>query len=170
MGEQNSEKTRQKPSHDGKDRVFLVLVDDSEEMPVALEYACKRAAHTGGRVALLHVLEPIDFQHWIGVGELMKEEQRQDAEALMQTMSEKVMQWCGRIPVIYLREGNRAEALATLLREEDSISIVVLAASTKGEGAGPIISYLLNQGLGESSVPFTILPGHLRSEDISALT
>ena len=40
MGEQNAEKNRKKPSHDGIDRVFLVLVDDSDEMPVALEYAC----------------------------------------------------------------------------------------------------------------------------------
>ena len=34
-------------------RVFLVVVDDSEEMLVALRFACMRAKNTGGRVALL---------------------------------------------------------------------------------------------------------------------
>ena len=32
-------------------RVFLVVVDDSEEMRVALRFAGQRAKHTGGRVA-----------------------------------------------------------------------------------------------------------------------
>ncbi|MGH7488781.1 MAG: universal stress protein, partial [bacterium] len=37
-------------------RIFLVVVDDSQEMPVALRYAALRARHTGGRVALLYVI------------------------------------------------------------------------------------------------------------------
>ena len=40
------------------ERVFLVVVDDSEEMHVALRFASRRAAATGGRVALFSALEP----------------------------------------------------------------------------------------------------------------
>ena len=57
-------------------RVFLVVVDDSDEWASALHFACRRALHTGGRVALLHVIEPSEFQHWITVEEVMREEQR----------------------------------------------------------------------------------------------
>ena len=39
-------------------RIFLVVVDDTEEWRAALRFACRRAQHTGGRVALLHVIEP----------------------------------------------------------------------------------------------------------------
>ena len=39
-------------------RVFLVVVDNTAEMRVALRFACRRARHTSGRVALLHVVEP----------------------------------------------------------------------------------------------------------------
>ena len=42
-----------------RDRVFLVVVDDSAEQAVALRYACLRARKGGGRVALLRVLEPV---------------------------------------------------------------------------------------------------------------
>ena len=42
-------------------RVFLVVVDDTPEMDVALRFACLRARNTGGRVALLYVVEPADF-------------------------------------------------------------------------------------------------------------
>ncbi|HET6196559.1 MAG TPA: universal stress protein, partial [Acetobacteraceae bacterium] len=41
-----------------KDRVFLVVVDESPEMRNALHYACRRAKRTGGRVALLYVMPP----------------------------------------------------------------------------------------------------------------
>ena len=37
-------------------RVFLVIVDDSAEMPVALYYASRRAQRSGGRIAMLHVI------------------------------------------------------------------------------------------------------------------
>ena len=52
-------------------RVFLVVVDESEEMRNALRYACRRAQHTNGRVALLLVVEPAEFQHWLGVGRVI---------------------------------------------------------------------------------------------------
>ena len=57
-------------------RVFLVVVDESEEMRNALRYACRRAQHTNGRVALLLVVEPAEFQHWLGVGRVIEEEAR----------------------------------------------------------------------------------------------
>ena len=43
-------------------RIFLVVVDDSEELNIALTYACLRARNSGGRVALLYVIEPTDFR------------------------------------------------------------------------------------------------------------
>ena len=49
-----------------RDRVFLVVVDDSAEQAVALRYACLRARKGGGRVALLRVLEPVELVEWAG--------------------------------------------------------------------------------------------------------
>ena len=70
-------------------RVFLVVVDETEEMELALRFACGRAANTGGRVALLHVLEPNDFQNWMAVGDLMRHESRAEAEKLLQRYAAK---------------------------------------------------------------------------------
>ena len=67
-------------------RVFLVVVDDNPEMRAALRFACLRAKSTGGRVALLRCLEPAEFQHWMGVGEIMREEARALAEELMRDL------------------------------------------------------------------------------------
>lgn len=165
-----SDETEQTKSSAEEDRVFLVVVDDSEEMRVALHFACRRAMRTGGRVALLYVQEPADFQHWVAVGDRMREEAREEAEGLMQKLSAEVQQWAGGFPVLYLREGGRREELEKLLKEEPSISVLVLGASTGAKGPGPLVSYLFGKGASHLRVPVTIVPGSLSDEDVIALT
>ena len=62
-----------------RERIFLVVVDESEEMRVALRYAALRAFHTGGKVALLSVVEPAGVQISKALEERMEEERREDA-------------------------------------------------------------------------------------------
>lgn len=152
------------------DRVFLVVVDDSEEMNVALHFACQRAKHTGGRVALFRSIEPIEFQHWMGVGAIMREEAREEAEELMDRMSQRVVEMSDKIPVVYLREGPIREELMKLIEEEPSISILVLAAAAKSENPGPLVSYLSSKGASRLRIPITIVPGSLTTEQIDAIT
>ncbi len=151
-------------------RVFLVVVDQSEEMRVALHFAARRAMRTGGRVALLFVQEPAEFQHWMAVGDLIREEAREEAEALMQRLSAEVKEWSGTYPVVHMREGDVREELLKLLDEEPSISILVLAASTESGAPGPLISYIVGKGSASLRVPVTIVPGSLSDEEIIAVT
>ena len=151
-------------------RIFLVVVDDTHEMTVALRFACRRARHTNGHVALLHVIEPSDYQNWLTVGELMREEARSEAEALLQRVAAQVTKEGGRIPILYLREGNSKDALFELLDEEPQISILVLGASTEKGGPGPLVAALTGKDVGKLRIPVTIVPGNLTDEDVDALS
>ena len=151
------------------DRVFLVVVDDTDEMRVALRYACRRAAHTEGRVALLYVVESSDFQHWMSVGDLMREEARSEGEQILQRCATQVSEQTGSLPVLYLREGSRRSQLMDLIDEEPSISILVLAADTGPRGPGPLVSALTGKFVGKLKVPVTIVPGHLSDEDVDRI-
>jgi nucleotide-binding universal stress UspA family protein len=151
-------------------RTFLVVVDDSEEMKVALHFASRRAMRTGGRVALLYVQEPAEFQHWMAVGDLMREEAREEAEGLMQRLSAEVKEWSGNYPVVHMREGDIREELEKLLEEEQKISVLVLAASTESSGPGPLISHIVGKGTPRLRVPVTIVPGSLGDDEIIAIT
>lgn len=151
-------------------RVFLVLVDESEEMHVALRFACKRARNTGGRVALLHVLAQAEFGHWLGVEALMKQEMRDEGEALLQKYAAEVNRVTGKPAIMLVREGDQAQEVAQLLREDSTVSILVLAASTSAEGPGPVVSQLTGKGLSELRTPITIVPGGLSDEEIDAIT
>jgi nucleotide-binding universal stress UspA family protein len=155
---------------DGEARVFLVVVDESEELKVALRYAARRAHHTGGRVALLYVIEPSDLQQWMAVETLMREEQREEAEALLQKLSAEVAEIAGSLPVIYIREGRRRDELFSLIEEEPSISILVLAASAAADGPGPLVTALTGKALSRLRIPITIVPGTLTEEQLDALT
>ena len=143
------------------DRVFLVVVDETEEMKIALRFACQRARHTGGRVALLYVIEPADFQHWQAVGDLMREEARSEGEQILQRLAAQVNDLVGSIPILYVREGNARDELLKLLDEEPSISILVLGANTGSRGPGPLVSALTGKLIGKLRVPVTIVPGNL---------
>lgn len=150
-------------------RIFLVVVDNSTEMRVALRFACTRALHTGGRVALLHVVEPAEFQHWLGVGNLMQQESREEGEALLQRCAAEVMRLTGTPAIYYMRDGEYAEQLFKLIEEDGNISIVVLAASDGQEGPGPIISHITSKGMQTLRIPITIVPGSLTDETIAAI-
>jgi len=158
------------PSGIETDRTFLVVVDDSEEMKVALHFAARRARRTGGRVALLYVQQPAEFQHWMAVGDLMREEAREEAEGLMQKLSAEVKDWSGNYPVVHMREGDIGDELEKLLGEEESISVLVLAASTDSAGPGPLISHLVGKGGTKLKLPVTIVPGSLDDAEVIAIT
>ena len=151
-------------------RTFLVVVDDTEEMELALRFACGRARNTGGRVALLFVVEPTDFQHWMAVGDLMREEARNEGEQLLQKLAARVNELTGMLPILHVREGARREELLKLIDEEPSISILVLGASIDRRGPGPLVEALTGKFVGRLRIPVTIVPGNLSDEDIDAIS
>jgi nucleotide-binding universal stress UspA family protein len=151
-------------------RVFLVIVDDTEEMHAALRFACRRARSTGGYVALLRVIEPEEVQQFAAVGQLMEAEARQAAEELLQALATEVNACSNHVPALYVREGDPREEVIRLIDEEPDISILVLAADTGPHGPGPLVTALTGKFIGRLRVPVTIVPATLSDDQISAVT
>ena len=151
-------------------RVFLVVVDETEEHRLAVHYAARRAAHTGGKVALLYVIEPTEMQHWLAVEELARAERREAAEELLAKVCDEIAPAAGSTPVVHIREGRRRDELLALINEDPTISILVLAAGTGAEGPGPLISYLTGKAAARLRIPITIVPGGLSLEEVEALS
>ena len=151
-------------------RVFLVVIDDSEELHQALYYACRRAVSLDGHIALMYCIPPAEFQHWAGVGELMREEARTEAEDLLRVNSEYVNELTGKTPAVYLREGDPKVELINLINEAEEITMLILGASTDGENSGPLINYMTTKGASICRVPITIVPGNLSDDDIDHIT
>ena len=156
-------------TEDDSHRIFLVVVDDSEEMLVALRFACMRAKSVGGRVALFRDIEPSDYHHWASVSDLMQQEAREAAEERLNELAQEVIELSGLIPSLYIRAGPIEEELIALINEEPTISVLVLAASASKDGPGPLVSHLIGKGTNSCRIPITIVPGNLSASQIDAL-
>jgi nucleotide-binding universal stress UspA family protein len=62
-------------------RKFLVVLDDTPECERAVIYAARRAERTGGGLSMLYIVPPSEFQHWLGVEEIMRAEAQAEADA-----------------------------------------------------------------------------------------
>lgn len=150
-------------------RKFLIVVDGTPESHAALRFAARRAHGTGGKVALLLVIEPETHDHWLGVSSLMKEEAEFEAEKILDESSGLVEMLGGEKPESHIRHGPLADEIARLIDEDRSISTLVLAAAVGSAGPGPLVAAI---GAGKSAVhiPVTIVPGDLSDDEIDALT
>src|SRR3954466_5261749 len=90
-------------------RVFLVVVDETPEHRIAVRYAARRAAHTGGRVAMLYVIEPTELQHFQAIEELARAERWEAAEELLQALCGEIAPIAGSMPIVYIREGRSSD-------------------------------------------------------------
>jgi len=151
-------------------RVFLVVVDETPEHRLAVRYAARRAAHTGGRLALLYVIEPAELQHFMAIEELAAAERREGAEQLLQLLCEEIAPIAGAMPVVYIREGRRRDELLALINEEPMISILVLAAGTGADGPGPLVTSLAGKAAARLRIPIAIVPGGLSIDQVDALS
>lgn len=166
----DSEERVASTTQEKRDRVFLVVVDDSPERAVALRYACLRARKGGGRVALLRVIEPVSMMAMGGVGAMMEEERREEAEKLLSALAAEVNEITGGYPVLLIREGEPRDELLALLEEDPRISILVLAMAPGGGGPGPLITALTGRQAHRLTVPMTLVPGSLDDAELERVT
>lgn len=163
----NSKRRSGEPGHRRK---FLVIIDDSPECDRAVYYASRRAQNTGGKLLMLYVLAPGDFQHWLGVENIMRAEAQDEARRVLGEFAEKARKWAEVEPEMVIREGNRADEVVNLIDEDADVSILVLAAATGKEGPGPLVSSIATKAAATFPIPITIVPGSLSDEEIQAVS
>ena len=128
------------------DRYILVVADNSNEMRIALEYACARSKKTGRKIIIATFVEPIDVLTTQGVSEIMINEAREEAESRLKEAASFVKNKTGELPALSLREGETISELKKLIDEEKNINVLVLAAKSdeKSKDPGPIITSLVS--------------------------
>ena len=150
-------------------RKFLVVLDDSRECLNAMRFAAMRAARTGGGVTILSIIPPEEFQHWIGVGNIMREEARERIQAHFEVFAKWMRDRKNIDPELVIREGEPLPEILAHVREDSEIGILVLGAGTDNKGPGPLVTQL-SRSSGSLPIPITIVPGELSQERLEAVT
>ncbi|MCO5063723.1 MAG: universal stress protein [Rhizobiaceae bacterium] len=153
----------------GHRRKFLAIIDDTPECERAVAYASKRALNTNGVVVLLYVIDPSDFQQWLGVERIMREEATATANAALDTAAQKIRTTLGIEPELVVREGKATEEIHKLIEDDQDIAILVLAAGSNKEGPGPLVASIAGKSAA-FPIPVTVVPMNLSDEEIDSLT
>lgn len=156
----------------GHTRKFLLVIDESPEVETAVYYAASRVQRSAGSLVMLYVIEPGEYQHWVGVRQKQTEEETVKAKALFRLYRRK-LNLAGFENLEFeevIREGEIAPTILKHIAEDEDIAILVLGAAHGNAGPGPLVSsFAAGEAAGGFPVPVTIVPGHLSLEKIKAL-
>ena len=147
---------------------FLVIVDESQELNVAIRFAAKRAQSTKGGVILLNVIEQFDPQQWQSIEDIILQEAREKAQEKLQKWSKVINDLTGIVPELMVKEGVTSQKIIETLEEDNAIRFLVLAAAGADQ-PGPLVSLLAGQKSGKLPVPIVIIPQGLSENVIDDL-
>ena len=150
-------------------RKFLVVLDDTRECLNAMRFAAMRAAHTGGGVAILSVIPPEEYQHWLGVSEIMRQEARDRIEAHFEVFAKWMRDRQGVHPELIIREGEPVKEILEVIQNDPEIGVLVLGAGTDKSGPGPLVTQM-TRNAGFLPCPLTVVPGEMSKEKLEQIT
>ncbi|THD76303.1 universal stress protein [Thalassobius vesicularis] len=150
-------------------RKFLVILDDSRECLNAMRFAAMRAAKTGGGVQILSVIPPEEFNHWIGVSDIMREEARERITVHFEVFAKWMRDRQNVDPELVIREGEAVTEILAQIKADPDIGVLVLGAGTERKGPGPLVTQM-SRSAGTLPVPITIVPGDMSKERLEAIT
>ncbi|MFM2350313.1 MAG: hypothetical protein RIR04_1279 [Pseudomonadota bacterium] len=150
-------------------RKFLVVLDDTRECLNAMRFAALRAAKTQGGVQILSIIPPEEYQHWMGVADLMRAEARERIEAHFEVFAKWMRDRHNVNPELVIREGDPEVEILAQVREDPQVGVLVLGASHEKSGPGPLVT-ALTRSAGTLPVPITIVPGAMSKERLESIT
>lgn len=150
-------------------RKFMVVVDATPECSNAIRFATRRAESTGGGVVMLYVIPPDDFQHWMGVAKVMREEAREKAEERLAELADEISELSSVVPEFVIREGKAVEEILSLIEEDTEIGVLVLGAGDDPDGPGPLVTQMVNKLGHKMPVPVTVVPGAMTPDRLDQI-
>jgi nucleotide-binding universal stress UspA family protein len=150
-------------------RIYLVIMDETDEALVALRFASRRAAKTGGSVHLLALVAPQPFVAFAGVQATIEEEARARAETLVTAAAGNIVSDSGVVPHIAVRVGDGEKLVRDYLAENPDVAALVLGAAAEG-GPGPLVTHFAGAGVGQLPCPLYVIPGSLSDEAMERLS
>ena len=149
-------------------RVYLVIMDETEEASTALHFASRRALRTGGTVHLLALVPRQQFVAFGGIQATIEEEARARAEALVTSAAGSLLSESGQAPVISVRQGDGVAVVRDYLAEHPEVSAFVLGAAASG-APGPLVTHFAGIA-GQLPCPLYVIPGGLDDAELARLS
>lgn len=150
-------------------RTYLVVLDETSEAEIALRFATRRAAKTGGTVQILVIVPKQDFVAWGGVQATIESELMENANALVGRALASLDTMLEHPPAFAVRQGDAVAIIRETLELNPNIAALVLGAAAVGS-PGPLVSHFAGADSGRLSCPIMVVPGSLSNEALDRLS
>ena len=148
-------------------RIYLVVMDETEEAKHALRFASLRAMKTGGSVHILALVPQQTFNAFGGVQATIEQEARERAEVMANNAAGNIFGEMGKMPVIAVRPGSAADVITKYLEEHGDIAALVLGTSHEGS-KDPLVAHFAARA-SSLPCPLYLVPGGLSKERLEEL-
>lgn len=149
-------------------RVYLVIMDDTDEARKALRFASRRALATGGGVHILALVAKQNFNAFGAVQATIEQEARDRAEVIASSAAGNLFAESGKMPTITVKIGEGHTIIKEYLGNHPEVAALVLGASAEGQ-PGPLITHFSAHS-GSLPCPLYIVPGEFSADEIDRLT
>jgi len=137
-------------------RVFLVVIDETDEARSALRYAARRAGAVDGGVHILALVPQQNISAFGGIQATIEQEARDRAEMLAHGAAGSLLAEMGIMPAISVAVGGGQKVIREFLDEHGNIAALVLGAA-KGGNPGPLVTHFSTHA-GALPCPLYIIP------------
>ena len=145
---------------------YLVCVDDTDVSRTALRFACIKAKMRHIEIDMLHVIAPIEMQAIPAVADKMHEEQRTEAEAMLDELAREANEASGITPNKIVRYGNPADEIIAQLYDDYYTNMLVLGVTPNSNSGRKVISSLVNQFCDKTHLPIMLVPGSMSEAEM----
>lgn len=137
-------------------RVFLVVIDETDEARSALRYAARRAGAVDGAVHILALVPQQNISAFGGVQATLEQEARDRAEMLAHGAAGNLLSEMGIMPSITVKVGSGHKVIMEFLDEHPEVAALVLGAAG-GNNPGPLVTHFAAES-GALPCPLYIIP------------
>jgi hypothetical protein len=128
-----------------------------------------KALARSGRVDMLHVTPPADFQTLGGVADRIRDEHRREAEALLDQLMSDCQERYGIRPGAVLKEGMVGEEIIAAATSDSDVIMVVIGTAHNLSARGTLATWLAGQLGTKLPIPLLMVPGNLTQQQLSQL-
>lgn len=137
-------------------RVFLVVIDETDEARSALRFAARRAGAVDGGVHILALVPQQNISAFGGVQATIEQEARDRAEMLAHGAAGSLLAEVGIMPSISVAMGGGQRVIREYLDENKEVAALVLGAASGGN-PGPLVAHF-SANAGTLPCPLYIVP------------
>lgn len=145
-------------------RVYLVIMDETDEARKALRFASRRAMASGGAVHILALVARQNFNAFGSVQATIEQEAKDRAEVMASSAAGNLFSESGKMPTISVKTGEGQAVIKEYLAEHPEVAALVLGAAADGT-PGPLISHFSSHA-GSLPCPLYVVPGSFTNDDV----